>query len=215
MRASYVRPDWPGFGPQKNRALALATGDWVLSIDADEWVSSELADEIRVRAGTGSATAYELPRQSSFCGRFIRHGGWWPDYVARLFRRGSARFSDDVVHERLIVDGRIERLKGVLMHESIRDLEDALGKVDRYSTDGAAMLYQQGRRARLAHGHPARRVDVSANVPAARRVPRRPRRLHGGGVRRREHLLQVSQADAAATACGSTPASQAAAASAP
>ena len=142
-------PDWPGFGPQKNRALALATGDWVLSIDADEWLSPELATELRARPGAGDAAAYALPRQSSFCGRVMRHGGWWPDYVVRLFRRGSARFSDDVVHERLIVDGRIERLNGVLMHESIRDLEDALDKIDRYSTDGAAMLHRQGRRARL------------------------------------------------------------------
>jgi glycosyltransferase involved in cell wall biosynthesis len=143
-------PDWPGFGPQKNRVLALATGDWVLSIDADEWLSPELAAEVRARAGTGAAAAYALPRRSSFCGRFMRHGGWWPDYVVRLFRRGSARFSDDAVHERLIVDGRIERLNGVLMHESIRDLGDALGKIDRYSSAGAAMLHREGRRATLA-----------------------------------------------------------------
>ncbi len=143
-------PDWPGFGPQKNRALALATGDWVLSIDADEWLSPELAAEVQALAGGGDAAAYALPRLSSFCGRFIRHSGWWPDYVVRLFRRGSARFSDDAVHERLIVDGRIERLNGLLMHESIRDLEDALAKVDRYSSAGAAMLYREGRRATLA-----------------------------------------------------------------
>ena len=144
-------PDWPGFGPQKNRALSLATGDWVLSIDADEWVSPELASEIgqAVESQRG-ADAYELPRLSSFCGRFIRHAGWWPDYVVRLFRRGTARFSNDAVHERLIVDGRIGRLQGLLMHESIRDLEDALGKVNRYSTESAAMLHEQGRRATLA-----------------------------------------------------------------
>jgi glycosyltransferase involved in cell wall biosynthesis len=144
-------PDWPGFGPQKNRAAAFATGDWLLSIDADEWVSPELADDIRRAVGSAnSVVAYELPRLSSFCGRSIRHAGWWPDNIVRLFRRGTARFSDDAVHERLIVDGEIGRLHGLLMHESIKDLEDALGKVNRYSTDSAVMLHEQGRRATLA-----------------------------------------------------------------
>lgn len=144
-------PDWPGFGPQKNRAVALATGDWVLSIDADEWISPELADEIRRAVALPSgAVAYEVPRLSSFCGRFIRHAGWWPDHVVRLFRSGAATFSDDAVHERLIADGRIGRLQGLLLHESITDLEDALSKVNRYSTDSAAMLHAQGRRATLA-----------------------------------------------------------------
>ncbi len=83
--------DWPGFGPQKNRALDLATGDWVLSLDADEWLTAESAEEIRrvVAAGATGAAAYRMPRRSSFCGRFMRHSGWWPDYVVRLFRRGS------------------------------------------------------------------------------------------------------------------------------
>ena len=102
-----VTADWPGFGPQKNRALDLATGDWVLSLDADEWLTAESAEEIRrvVAAAEASAAAYRMPRRSSFCGRFMRHSGWWPDYVVRLFRRGRARFSDDSVHERVIVDG--------------------------------------------------------------------------------------------------------------
>ncbi len=144
-------PDWPGFGAQKNRAAAVATGDWLLSIDADEWLSPELTSEIRrVVESPRNTDAYELPRLSSFCGRFIRHAGWWPDPVLRLFRRGTARFSDDAVHERLIVDGRIGRLQGLLMHESISDLEDALGKVNRYSSASAAMLHEQGRRATLA-----------------------------------------------------------------
>jgi glycosyltransferase involved in cell wall biosynthesis len=142
--------DWPGFGPQKNRAAALAAGDWLLSIDADEWVSPELASSIQQMVDSpAAAQAYEVARLSSFCGRYIRHAGWWPDHIVRLFRRGSARFSDDAVHERLIVDGRVGRLEGLLMHESIRDLEDALGKVNRYSSDSAAMLYSQGKRATL------------------------------------------------------------------
>ncbi|MET0917145.1 MAG: glycosyltransferase family 2 protein, partial [Burkholderiales bacterium] len=100
-----VAADWPGFGAQKNRALDLATGAWVLSLDADEWLSAPSADEIRraLDVDVAGIAAYRLPRRSSFCGRFMRHSGWWPDYVVRLFRRGRARFSDDIVHERLVV----------------------------------------------------------------------------------------------------------------
>jgi glycosyltransferase involved in cell wall biosynthesis len=146
-----VTPDWPGFGPQKNRALALAKGDWVLSLDADEWLSDELADEMRAAVrGAADVAAYELPRLSSFCGRYMRHSGWWPDRVARLFRRGRARFSDDLVHERLIVDGTLGRLRGELLHETFPDLEKLLDKLNRYSSAGAAAHVGKGKRASLS-----------------------------------------------------------------
>ena len=97
--------DWPGFGPQKNRALDLATGDWVLSLDADEWLTEASAAEIRsaIASANQGVAAYRLPRRSSFCGRLMRHSGWWPDHVVRLFRRACGRFSADMVHERLLV----------------------------------------------------------------------------------------------------------------
>ncbi|MCI4430191.1 MAG: glycosyltransferase family 2 protein, partial [Burkholderiales bacterium] len=93
--------DWPGFGAQKNRALALARGQWVLSIDADERVSAELAREIvdalqRERVAPTGVAGFELSRLSRFCGQWMHHGDWYPDRVLRLFRRGSARFSDDL-----------------------------------------------------------------------------------------------------------------------
>jgi glycosyltransferase involved in cell wall biosynthesis len=149
--------DWPGFGPQKNRALSETTGDWVLSIDADEWVSPSLTEEIRQAINEPeSNSAFEIPRLSSFCGRFMRHAGWRPDYVLRLFRRGYARFTEDRLHERVIADGRVGRLKGTLLHESFPDMEDVLDKLNRYSTVGAAMLREKGRRsglvAALGHG---------------------------------------------------------------
>ena len=97
-----IAQEWRGFGPQKNLALSLATGEWVLSVDADERVSPELAAEIRRAVTEGLADAYEMPRLSTFCGRPMRHSGWYPDYVLRLFRRGRARFSDDLVHERVV-----------------------------------------------------------------------------------------------------------------
>jgi glycosyltransferase involved in cell wall biosynthesis len=146
-----VTDDWPGFGPQKNRALDLATGDWVLSLDADEWLTPQSAEEIRriVAADATRAAAYRMPRRSSFCGRFLRHSGWWPDYVVRLFRRGSARFSDDSVHERVIVDGTLATLAEPIMHETFVDLEDLVGKMNRYSTLTAQQLRQNGRTAGL------------------------------------------------------------------
>ena len=141
--------DWPGFGAQKQRALDLATGTWVLALDADERVSPELATSIRtavagaahgstaVEAGEGAA-AYELSRLSRFGGRWIRHGDWYPDRVVRLFRRGRARFSDDRVHERVEVEGPIGRLAGDLLHHTMPTMDDALAKMNRYSSGRAA-----------------------------------------------------------------------------
>jgi glycosyltransferase involved in cell wall biosynthesis len=81
--------DWPGFGMQKNRALGYATKDWVFSIDADERVTSELRAEIQSALQGAQAVGYEIPRLSSFCGRYMHHSGWYPDYVLRLFRRST------------------------------------------------------------------------------------------------------------------------------
>jgi len=148
-----VTDDWPGFGPQKNRALDLATGDWVLSLDADEWLTTGSAEEIRRAVGEGAAgaAAFRMPRRSSFCGRFMRHSGWWPDYVVRVFRRGSARFSGDGVHERLLVEGTVGTLREPIMHETFVDLEDMLVKMNRYSTLTAKQLRREGKSAGLTH----------------------------------------------------------------
>ncbi|MGB8339831.1 MAG: glycosyltransferase family 2 protein [Burkholderiales bacterium] len=145
-----VTPDWPGFGPQKNRALDLATHDWVLSLDADEWVPPELRDEILAALkNPNTVTAYRMPRLSSFCGTYLKHGGWWPDHIVRLFRRDQARFSDDLVHERVLVNGETATLKHHLMHDSMRDLDHVLSKMNAYSSAGAHMMQANGRRASL------------------------------------------------------------------
>ncbi len=137
--------------------LALATGDWVLSLDADEWVTPQLRVEIeRAITAAANCVAFKMPRSSSFCGRFMRHSGWWPDYIVRLFRRGAARFSDDLVHEKLMVEGSIGTLAAPLMHEAIRDLAQAKRKAAAYSDAGAEMLYQRGKHASawtaISHG---------------------------------------------------------------
>ena len=145
-----VTDDWPGYGPQKNRALDLATGEWVLSLDSDEWVTPELRAEIeRAVASPGGKAAFRMPRRSSFCGRFMRHSGWWPDYVTRLFRRDAARFSADLAHERLIATGAVGRLAQPILHEAIADLDQMLAKMNSYSSAGARMFHEKGRRASL------------------------------------------------------------------
>lgn len=150
-----VTDDWPGFGPQKNRAVDLASCEWVLSLDADERVTPELAEAIQAELLHPKADAYRIARLSSFCGRWIRHSGWWPDYVLRLFRRGTARFTDVVVHERVQASGEVATLPGHFLHYAYPNLESLLHKSNRYSSDAAAMMHAKGRRATLsgAVGH--------------------------------------------------------------
>jgi len=150
-----VVTDWPGFGPQKNRALAMATGNWVLSIDADEEVTPALAEEIRTCLAAPTSAGYTLARLSSYCGRFMKHSGWWPDPVLRLFKRETGTFTDARVHERVIVDGPVHALNETLLHHSYRSLDQVLNKVNHYSHESALALKAKGRRAGLstAIGH--------------------------------------------------------------
>jgi glycosyltransferase involved in cell wall biosynthesis len=129
--------EWPGFGPQKNRALAALSTEWVLSIDTDEIVSPELAASIRAAIQAPQASVYAVDRLSSFCGQWVHHSGWYPDWVPRLFKRNTARFSDDLVHERLVCEGPVAKLSGKLLHYSYDDFETVLRKLDAYSSAGA------------------------------------------------------------------------------
>jgi glycosyltransferase involved in cell wall biosynthesis len=143
--------EWHGFGYQKNLALSLATKDWVLSLDADERVSDELRAEIIEAINSDKDQAvYRIPRRSSYCGQFIKHSGWSPDYVVRLFPRLAAKFTDDIVHENVIFSGKLHTVKHPILHISYVDLEEVLNKTNRYSTDGAVKLYNQGKRSSLS-----------------------------------------------------------------
>lgn len=148
--------DWRGFGVQKNRALALANSDWVLSIDADERVSSALEAEIRAAIASQRFDVYDCPRLSSYCGIDMRHSGWYPDRVVRLFKRGAAEFSNELVHEKLETQKDVGHLQQHLLHESFHNFEAVMDKANRYSTAGAQMLFLRGRTASpgkaIAHG---------------------------------------------------------------
>jgi glycosyltransferase involved in cell wall biosynthesis len=140
--------DWPGYGPQKRRALDLAQGEWVLSLDADEWIDQRFGRLINEAINAPDApAAYEMRRRSRFCGRIVRFGGWSSDYVVRLFRRERAQFSNDLVHEGLIVDGPISQIGVTIEHESIDSSADAEDKVNRYSVAAAQQMFVRGRRA--------------------------------------------------------------------
>lgn len=141
--------DWQGFGYQKNLALQQATGDWVFSIDADERVTPELKQQIQQAIKSDSHIAYEMPRLAFFLGKEMRHGGWWPDYVLRLFLRKKAQFSPDIVHERVIVEGTVARLSSPLLHYSYTSLEQVLEKNDQYSTAAAIKAHAQGKQSSL------------------------------------------------------------------
>jgi len=151
-----VTPDWPGFGPQKNRALARCRYRWVLSIDADEQVSDALAAEILRAAGGprrgGRGAGPGRRRRSRYCGQVIRHGLWGNDRVLRLFERQRGRFTDARVHESLVCDGETRVLEGILVHDSVDSPEDARSKARRYAFLGAEALRARGRGGALQGG---------------------------------------------------------------
>lgn len=146
--------DWPGFGPQKNRALTKATHEWVLSLDADEWVEPELAKNIiGVVQATGKSAGksstvpdgYWIKRKSIFIDQVIHFGDWRGDRVLRLFRRESATFSNDLVHEKVLVRGVVAELNGYLGHHSVRSIEDSLGKMVAYNRVAAEKIAENNR----------------------------------------------------------------------
>ena len=149
LGAQVYEHDWPGFGMQKNRALNYASHDWVLSIDADERVTPELHAEIEAVLQHADADGYEIPRLSNFCGRFMHHSGWRPDYVLRLFRRDKARFSEALVHESVQMQGKRGQLQHSLLHYSYRDFEDVISKLNNYSSAAADMQERRGKRGGL------------------------------------------------------------------
>lgn len=141
-----------GFGRQFNRALSLAQGEWVFSIDADERVSPALAQELQRAMQQGAADGYEMPRLSTFCGREMWHSGWYPDYVLRLWKRGKARWTDDLVHPKPVCDGPVARLREPLNHYPVHRIAQSLARMDHYSTLAADMLVARGKRVPFASG---------------------------------------------------------------
>lgn len=137
--ARVIHNPWPGYAAQKQLALAACNEPWVLSLDADEAVSPALVREIQsLLAGPEpECAAYAMPRLSRYLGRWIRHGGWYPDRKVRLVRPEAARWSDDGLHEKLEVEGRIGRLEGDILHHVYRDMADQVATINRFSATAA------------------------------------------------------------------------------
>ena len=147
--------EWPGFAAQKNFAIQQCSGTWVLSLDADEELSPELRTQIRLLLPSNPpADAYFLKRRNLFLGRWIKHGGYYPDAKLRLFRRAAAnfslepRFEERPVHETIVFDGEAQTLDFDLIHHAYPTLHDYLEHMDRYSDLGAELLIAQGRTSR-------------------------------------------------------------------
>lgn len=136
--------DWPGYGPQQQRGIDMAKSDWVLSLDADELVTDALRQEILSAISQTKFDGYRLPRHSSFCGVFIEHSGWRPDYTLRLVRRQLAGFTDHFLHAHMTVNGEAGHLLSPIIHYSYKDLDDVLEKLNRYSRGAALDLQIRG-----------------------------------------------------------------------
>jgi len=149
--ANVVFRPFDGFSNQKNYAIEQAKGPWILSLDADERVTLELREEIEaiLIASAPVADGYRFPRKGYFGKKWVRHGGWWPDYNLRLFLKGKGLFVDRQVHECVQVQGSVNTLKGALEHHTYRDISDYLLRMDRYSTLAAQQAYNDGKHAYL------------------------------------------------------------------
>lgn len=151
MGARAIESEWRGFGPQKQFAVEQAAHDWVLCIDADERVSAPLQAAILQVMAAPRRFAYRFPRCNRFLGRYLRHGEGYPDWSLRLFNRRHARWSDDLVHEKVLTQAEVGTLSGDLLHESAETLETYLAKQARYTTLAAQQAHAAGRRAHLGH----------------------------------------------------------------
>ena len=145
LGAQVVQTDWPGFGAQKNKAINYASGDWILSLDADERVSDTLTKEILQAIHESKFKVFDIPKSSLYVSKFMKHSGWSPDRTKRLFKKGSAYFSENKIHESLQTSNPIGHLNEPLIHYSFRDFETVLKKVNQYSSLSAEqfLLYKK------------------------------------------------------------------------
>jgi (heptosyl)LPS beta-1,4-glucosyltransferase len=152
--------EWPGYIAQKNYAASIAAHDWILSVDADERVTPELAREVRdLLDGAPAAAAFRIPRVTWHLGRWIRTTDWYPDYQVRLYDRRAAEWTGRYVHEGVTARGAVGQLRGELQHHAYRDVADHLETIDRYTTLAARQMHEDGRRATA--------IDLAIHPPLA------------------------------------------------
>jgi glycosyltransferase involved in cell wall biosynthesis len=146
LGAKVIAREWTNFAEQKNIAAAAASHDWILSLDADEELSSALHSSLLDwKKNEPKHSVYEMARRAWYLGGWIRHSGWYPDFQRRLYRRDAAHF-DRVVHESLQFEGKPGRLDGDLLHYTMRSFAEHEEKVERYAALAAQQLYSEGKR---------------------------------------------------------------------
>jgi glycosyltransferase involved in cell wall biosynthesis len=152
--------EWPGYIDQKNYAASIASHDWILSLDADERVTPELATELQaLKAGAPPEAAFRIPRVTWHLGRWIRSTDWYPDYQLRFYNRRFAQWTGKYVHEAVTVQGAVGQLRGELQHYAYRNISDHLETIDRYTTLAARQMHESGRRAGV--------IDLAVHPPLA------------------------------------------------
>ncbi len=145
--ARVIRRDWPSYADQKNFAAESAEHDWILSLDADEALSNQLAEQIeQLKSEPVKVDAYRSPRRARYLGKWIGHSGWYPDHKVRLYDRRKARWVGEYVHESVTVDGRVGTLDGDLLHYTCDTIAAHIATVDRYTALAAEDLAARGRR---------------------------------------------------------------------
>jgi glycosyltransferase involved in cell wall biosynthesis len=143
---------WTNFADQKNFANGQATGPWILSLDADERVSSELEKELLgMKDQDPSQAGFLIPRRVFYLGKWIRHSGWYPDRKIRLFRKSEARWEGDFVHEKLVIQGQLKKLRGVILHFTYQNIGEHLTQINKFSDLGAQKLFSQSKKCRWYH----------------------------------------------------------------
>jgi len=145
--AKVFAESWKGFAAQKNSAMEKASMDWVLQLDADEALEPALAEEIQSALASGSAAVgYWIPRKNFFLGRWIKHGGFYPDRKLRLIRRGAGKFEEYGAHPTIKIDGPTGKLKHALLHSAYPTLSGYIEHMNRYSSSGAELALAKGHR---------------------------------------------------------------------
>ena len=152
LGAKVYSKEWEGYGPAKKEAVGKASGKWIISLDADEELSPALAKEIEATILADTPfSGYFIKRKTNFLGHWIYHCGWYPDYILRLFKKEAGNFNDSVVHEKVVIDGKIGYLKSEIFHYSYNSIEQYFEKSEIYTTMGAKQAFESGRKASWYH----------------------------------------------------------------
>jgi len=152
MGARVFVKDWEGFGAQKNFGMDQASGDWILFVEADEWITDELRDEILSSIGSEAPDGFKIPRLNIFLGKPVWHSDMYPDYQLRLIRKGSGRYTEEnPPHESIRISGKIGHLRRHMIHRSYEKLSDFAEKMDKYTDVSARDLVERGKHTGPVH----------------------------------------------------------------